>query len=117
MEKPTQPKSLYDSSAWEISYKNFLAGFMRGLGGFLITLVTWGSLYYISVTYLVPQLSGFISEAKGMIQSAEKLQQSATNLMAPRSQSATPGSEAGTPTGSLMVTPELIKQVQQLQQK
>lgn len=115
MEKPAESKSMYDASAGEVAFKNFLAGFMRGLGGFFITLLTWAALYFFSVKYLLPQLTGVLGEAKSMIQSVEKIQTGTTNLMAPKTQA--PGSEAGTSTGGLMITPELIKQVQQMQQK
>ncbi len=109
-----QPKSLYDSSAAEIAYKNFLVGFMRGLGGFFITLLTWATLYYISVHYLLPQLTGVLNEAKTMIQSVERVQNGANNLMVPRSTS-TGTSESG--SGGIVIPPEMVKQFQQLQKQ
>lgn len=108
---------MYDASASEIALKNFLAGFMRGLGGFFITIATWIALYFFSVRYILPQLTGVFDEAKSMIQSVERIQNGASNLMTPsKTQGSMPGSEAGTTTGGLVVTPELIKQVQKMQQ-
>ncbi len=118
---PKTPKSLYDASVGEIAYKNFLVGFMRGLGGFFITVLTWIFIYYFSITYLLPQLTGVLTEAKSMIQSIERIQNGATNLMRPSQTTSTQptssGSATQSPNGGIVIPPELIQQFQKLQQK
>ncbi len=57
-----QSKSLYDSSSREIFGKHFLAGFAQGLGGFVVTLVSWAAIYLLIVFVLLPQLQGTIEQ-------------------------------------------------------
>lgn len=102
------PKSLYDSSIGDIALKNFFAGFMHGLGGFFVTLLTWFVLYVLIMRFALPQLSGVLSQAEAMIRTLEKIQSGVggtTDLMAP-----TPGGKQG-----ITIPPELIKQFQELQ--
>jgi cell division protein FtsX len=67
-----QPKSLYDASSGEVAMKHFLAGFMQGLGGFFITIITWVMGYYLVTQYVVPQFSGMIGQAQDLVKSVEK---------------------------------------------
>ena len=112
-DQPRPAKSLYDSSAGEIAGKNFLAGFMRGLGGFFITVLTWVLFYYLTIHFVLPQLTGYMSEAQDMIKSVKEIQGATTNLM-------TPSGTGSTTTGGskgIVIPPEMIQQFQQLQNK
>jgi hypothetical protein len=110
------PKSIYDASAGEIAYKNFLVGFSRGLGGFFITILTWVALYYFTIHYVLPQLTGILGEAKGMIQSVEKLQNGTTNLMLPSNIQKSSPTSSDAPAAGIVIPPEMVKQFQQMQQ-
>lgn len=57
-----QRKSIYDVSTAEILRKEFVAGFARGLGGFVMTLISWGVIYVLLIKLVLPQLQGTIQE-------------------------------------------------------
>lgn len=63
-----QTKSIYEASAGEIFYKNFLAGFGRALGGIFIYLVFFGISTYIFVTTVLPTIQPFIDEYRQAVQ-------------------------------------------------
>lgn len=110
MEAQKSPKSLYDSSVGEVAAKHFLAGFMQGLGGFFITILTWVVGFYLVTTYVVPQFSGMISQAQDLIKSVEKIQGGANNLMTPPT-----GGSTGSGSKGIVIPPEMIQQFQNLQ--
>lgn len=64
MDEQQKNKSLYDSSKKEIFSKHFLAGFSQGLGGFVVTLMSWGVIYLIIVYLLLPQMQTTLSDLK-----------------------------------------------------
>lgn len=124
MESTKPSKTLYDASVGEIATKNFFVGFMRGLGGFFATLLSWVVLYYLITQVVVPQFSGLLNQAGDLIKSVERIQGGvggATNLMNPSAGSGLAPS-AGSGQGSsgskgIVIPPEMIQQFQQLQKK
>lgn len=110
MDTQKTSKSLYDASTGEIAMKHFLAGFMQGLGGFFITIITWVVGYYLVVQYVVPQFSGMIGQAQDLIKSVEKIQGGASNLMTPQT-----SRTSGSGSKGIVIPPEMIQQFQNLQ--
>ncbi len=64
----TQTKSIYQVSAGEIFFKNFLAGFGRALGGIFIYAVFIGISAYLFITIALPQIQPFIDEYRQAVQ-------------------------------------------------
>lgn len=107
METSRQPKSLYDASLGEVALKHFFAGFMQGLGGLAVTIITWGLLYVLIVQFMLPQLQGMITQAEGLINSVQKMNQALPSI---------PSGDAS--AGGQIVIPEnLLQQFQQMQKK
>ncbi len=109
-------KSLYDASVSEVAIKNFFAGFMHGLGGFFVTVLSWGVLYFLIIRVVVPQFSGLLNQAEGLMKSVEKIQ-GVTNggtvdLMAPENEGVQSSGSRG-----ITIPPELLEQVQRFQQQ
>lgn len=101
MDSNKQPKSLYDASVGEVAIKNFFAGFMHGLGGFFVTLLSWVVLYFLLIQVVMPQFQGMLTQAGDLLKSVEKLQNGTSNLMKPSGGS------------TITIPPELLKQFQQ----
>ena len=63
-------KTIYDASAGEILWKNFLAGFGRGLGGIIIYLIFLsiiGLLFYnFILPKIMPSITGFMDIFKSV---------------------------------------------------
>lgn len=110
---PKAPKSLYDSSVGDIAVKHFFAGFMHGLGGLVVTMISWVLIYILVINIVLPQISGMLTQAEGLMKSLEKIQSPAgsTNLMNPST-----GSKTGTQGGNITIPAELLQQVQQSMQ-
>ncbi len=47
-------KSIYDVSKSEIFWRNFLAGFARGLGNFLFTIIMFVIITMLTAQFLMP---------------------------------------------------------------
>ncbi len=58
---PKDHNSLYDASYWEIFWKNFLVGFARGLGGFVVYIVFLLIAYYSFISVVLPKLQPFLT--------------------------------------------------------
>lgn len=101
-----QPKSMYDASLGEIAVKHFFAGMMQGLGGLVVTLISWVLIYVLIINIVLPQVSGMLGQAEGLIKSVEKLNGANQDLMR--------GGSSGSGT-SIQVPPGLLEQLQQLQ--
>ena len=72
-ERLTQTRSLYDASAYEIFWRNFLAGLSRALGGivfYVIFVFIVGSLF---VKYLSPLLMPILNQLNTVSGSLEKI--------------------------------------------
>jgi hypothetical protein len=52
--------SLYTASNTEIFYKNFLAGFARGLGGLAVNLAFLAIVYFSFVSIVLPKIRPFV---------------------------------------------------------
>ncbi len=57
-----QEQTMYTVSTAMVARKNFVAGFTHSLGGFVVTLISWGFIYVIAVKLILPQLSGTIEQ-------------------------------------------------------
>lgn len=90
-------KSIYEYSKREIFSKQFVAGFAHGLGGFVVTLVSWGIIYLILVKLLLPQLQGTIDQMNDILK------------LLPKS---TGTSQSGSET-QITIPENLLKQLQQ----
>ncbi len=55
-------RSVYDVSAGEVFWKNFLAGFGRALGGIFIYAIFITICVYIFMTQALPHITPFIQE-------------------------------------------------------
>lgn len=88
---------MYEASVGEIARKNFIAGFSRSLGGFVVTLLSWGVIYLIIIKLILPQLTGTIDQLNSTLRLI-------------------PGSGSSTTKGtSLQVPDSIMKQIEQLQ--
>lgn len=75
----THTKTLYDVKAGEIIWRNFLAGFSRGLGGIIVYFVFIGIIASIFTTYVYPQIKPFIDEYRQAVQMVNQFNQPTTN--------------------------------------
>ncbi|OGG03659.1 hypothetical protein A2W14_04050 [Candidatus Gottesmanbacteria bacterium RBG_16_37_8] len=69
----TSGKTLYDASAFEIFWRNFLAGSSRTLGGiifYLIFILIIGSIF---IRYLTPVISPIFNQLNSISGSLEKI--------------------------------------------
>jgi len=101
-------KSLYDATTGEIAGKNFVAGLMHGLGGLIVTLISWVLLYVLFTNFIFPQISGTLKQAESlmkMVESLNKTQSQMNNLTDPSSEG----------TRQIIVPENLIRQFQQSQ--
>lgn len=55
-------KSIYEASPGEIFWKNFLAGFGRGLGGIFVYLLFLLILYFLFYYFLLPKIMPLVNE-------------------------------------------------------
>jgi hypothetical protein len=110
---PKASKSLYDASLGDIAVKHFFAGFMQGLGGLVVTMISWVLIYVLIINIVLPQISGMLGQAEGLMKSLEKIQNpsGSTNLMNPST-----GTRSGQQEGTVTIPAELLKQVQQSMQ-
>ncbi len=107
--QPRQPKSMYDASVGEIATKHFFAGMMQGLGGLVVTMISWVLIYILLINIVLPQISGMLTQAESLIKSVEKVQGGATNLMNPTSGSSSTGGQ------TITIPPGLLEQFEQMQ--
>lgn len=92
-----QEQSMYTVSASQVARRNFIAGFSRALGGFVVTLLSWGVIYLIVIRLIIPQLTGTIDQ----LNSTLKL---------------LPGFGSSTTKGTMLQVPDnILKQIEQLQ--
>lgn len=78
IEKPDQhsdTKTMYDVSATEIFFKNFIAGAGRALGGIVLYLLFFGLIAGIFTTYIWPHVEPFIIEYQQALQGINSLTQ------------------------------------------
>ncbi|PIR58627.1 MAG: hypothetical protein COU69_04310 [Candidatus Pacebacteria bacterium CG10_big_fil_rev_8_21_14_0_10_56_10] len=68
-------RTLYDVTAGEIFWKNFLAGLGRGLGGVLILILFWGALMLVAFRFLLPALQPLFDTLDTATQSLDSLNQ------------------------------------------
>jgi len=64
-DRVSKTKTIYDAGAGEIIWKNFLAGFGRGLGGIFVYLIFLfiisGVFLNIVLPKLMPQITGYMN--------------------------------------------------------
>jgi len=68
-------RSIYDVSANEIFWKNFLAGLGRGLGMFLFNLLLWVMIGGLFFGYVWPLTQPLVSSFQSLSTSLQGLQQ------------------------------------------
>jgi len=71
-------RSIYDVSAGEVFWKNFLAGLGRALGGIMLYIVFIGLVTYMFVTKALPYITPFINEYQQAIKSVSQLNKTTT---------------------------------------
>ena len=92
-----QDKDLYTVSVAEVARKNFVAGFSRALGGFVVTLISWAVLYVIIVKLILPQITTELNQLQNIMQLFPK-------------------TSTGTTQGTTLQVPDsVMKQIEQLQ--
>lgn len=57
-----EKKTIYDVGYASIFFRNFLAGFARAIGAISVYLILGGLIYYLAITYVIPQLERFIPD-------------------------------------------------------
>lgn len=68
--------SLYNVSSWEIFWKNFLVGFSRAVGGFLVQLAFLIFAYYSFVNVVLPKIQPFVNAFISAQENMSRLQDS-----------------------------------------
>lgn len=76
----TSSKTIYDVSTGEVARKNFVAGFMHGLGGLIVTLISWVLLYILFTNFILPQISGTLKQAESLMKMVESLNSTQNEL-------------------------------------
>ncbi len=97
-------KSLYDTGKLEIIGKEFLAGFARGLGGLVVTLISWVIIFFIIVKLLLPQLQGTIDQLNNTLK------------LIPGTGKTTQSGSSTTGKTVISVPENLLNELQQIQQ-
>lgn len=69
----TANKTIYQASAGEIFFKNFLAGFGRAVGSLFIYIVFLIILFSLFTKYALPQIQPFITEYRQAIEAITTL--------------------------------------------
>ncbi|HSW90280.1 MAG TPA: hypothetical protein VLH19_05445 [Patescibacteria group bacterium] len=95
-------KTIYDTPASTIFKKQFIAGFAHGLGGFVITLVTWVLIYVLTIMVIIPQLQSLLAQINVTTQNLQKVN--------PLNNSGSNGNQIQLPSG-------IMQQLQNLQGK
>ncbi len=108
---------MYDASLSDVAVRHFFAGFMQGLGGLVVTLISWVLIYILVINIVLPQISGMLTQAEGLMKSLEKIQgttgsQSGSTNLLPRQ-----GTQPSSSDGSVTIPAELLQQVQKSLQK
>ena len=75
-----QTKSIYEASAKEVFFKNFLAGFGRALGGIFIYIIFIGISIFMFINFAYPQMKPFIDEYRQAVQSINSINKKTTTL-------------------------------------
>ena len=70
----TPQKTLYQASAFEIFWRNFLAGFSRALGGIILYVLFIGIIGSLAFQYLAPLISPVLNQLNSIYGTMEKLQ-------------------------------------------
>ena len=73
-----EDQSMYSHSASEIARKNFIAGFTHALGGFVVTLVSWAVLAFITVKFILPELNKTMEQFNTTMEQFNQLSGSTT---------------------------------------
>ena len=53
----TPGRTIYEASGWEIFWRNFIAGFARGLGNFIFSVIFLAIIANVMLQYFYPMLS------------------------------------------------------------
>lgn len=101
-------KSIYDASTGEVAGKNFVAGLAHGLGGLIVTLISWVLLYVLFTNFILPQISGTLKQAESLMKMVESLNKTQSQM-----ETLTEPSSGG--TRQIIVPENLIRQFQQTQ--
>jgi len=62
-------RTIYDASSGEIFWKNFLAGFSRGLGGFISFIILWLIIFVIFSNFVLPKIMPSITKYTNIFES------------------------------------------------
>lgn len=108
MDTSHSSKSLYDATTGEIARKNFVAGMMHGLGGLIVTVLSWILLYFLFTNFILPQISGTLKQAESLMKMVESLNKTQSQM-----DTLTEPSSGG--SRQIIVPENLIRQFQQSQ--
>lgn len=64
---PKEKKTIYDVGYASIFVRNFLVGFARGLGTITVYVFLGGIIYYLAVTYIIPQVKSIIPDISPLL--------------------------------------------------
>lgn len=73
-------KSIYDVSKSEIFWRNFIAGFARGLGGFLFAVIIFAILTALTAQLLMPYLNPIIESLSSLTGTMNSLNDSQSRV-------------------------------------
>jgi hypothetical protein len=68
-------RTLYDASAGEIFWRNFLSGFARGLGMILVYVIFIVLVSLLAARFIVPVVQPFINQYSNLMKSFSSIQQ------------------------------------------
>lgn len=71
----SKTKTIYDVSAYEIFWRNFLAGLARGVGGLVMYFVLIVVIGTIFTQFILPQLQPLLNTYTSSLNSLKSLQQ------------------------------------------
>jgi hypothetical protein len=72
MDTPKEDKTLYETPNSQIFWKNFLAGFGKGLGGLAVQLVLFFLFYLYFIYYIMPKIQPLLNLIPNAQQKEEK---------------------------------------------
>lgn len=69
----SKTKTIYEASAGEIFWKNFLAGFGRGLGGVFVYIIFLVIVWVVVLNFVLPKVMPSITNLMGLSKSLETI--------------------------------------------
>ena len=69
----SKTKTIYNASPGEIFWKNFLAGFSRGLGGIFVYLIFLFIIIVLFINFVLPKLTPLITNYTNLLKSLDSI--------------------------------------------